>query len=154
MVNMPLTQIIALPWLSYFQHIRLPKPYKTKCRQEKLPGIGTYTKDGCISQCLANMTLTRCGCRTIAMLQGLCGISLKVYIFHRHFTFFSQWYQNKGKKKRNQTNKQTKKQKNKKLHLAWPACRDWTLTLCLIFYTFILFVRIACLYVVTSRSHD
>ncbi|KAJ7378368.1 hypothetical protein OS493_023623 [Desmophyllum pertusum] len=45
------------------KHIRLPAPFKSKCRQEKLPGIDTYTKDGCIYQCIVNMTLTQCGCR-------------------------------------------------------------------------------------------
>ncbi|PFX31898.1 Acid-sensing ion channel 1 [Stylophora pistillata] len=49
------------------KHIRLPKPYKTNCQQANLPGIGTYTKDGCITQCLANATLARCGCRIIGL---------------------------------------------------------------------------------------
>ncbi|KAJ7378365.1 hypothetical protein OS493_023620 [Desmophyllum pertusum] len=49
------------------KHIRLPAPYQTKCRQEKLPGIDTYTTDGCIYQCIANMTLTQCGCRRLGL---------------------------------------------------------------------------------------
>ncbi|KAL9956696.1 hypothetical protein ACROYT_G038216 [Oculina patagonica] len=49
------------------KHIRLPAPFKTKCRQEKLPGIGTYTKDGCIYQCIANKTIAQCGCRPIGL---------------------------------------------------------------------------------------
>ncbi|KAJ7378364.1 hypothetical protein OS493_023619 [Desmophyllum pertusum] len=49
------------------KHIRLPAPYQTKCRQEKLPGIKTYTKDGCVYQCIANKTLTQCGCRRVGL---------------------------------------------------------------------------------------
>ncbi|KAJ7378369.1 hypothetical protein OS493_023624 [Desmophyllum pertusum] len=45
------------------KHIRLPAPFQSKCRQEELPGIDTYTKDGCIYQCIGNTTLTQCGCR-------------------------------------------------------------------------------------------
>ncbi|XP_078348652.1 acid-sensing ion channel 2-like isoform X1 [Oculina patagonica] len=49
------------------KHIRLPAPFKTDCRQEKLPGIGTYTKDGCIYQCIANTTVAQCGCRSTGL---------------------------------------------------------------------------------------
>ena len=51
------------------QHTRLPAPFRTNCRQDKLPGIGSYNKDGCIHQCTANLTLRQCGCRGIG-LQG------------------------------------------------------------------------------------
>ena len=47
--------------------MRLPAPYKTKCQQKKLPGIGSYTKDGCLYQCVANVTLEKCGCRMLGM---------------------------------------------------------------------------------------
>ncbi|KAL9956700.1 hypothetical protein ACROYT_G038221 [Oculina patagonica] len=47
------------------KHIRLPAPYRTNCQQKKLPGIGSYTKDGCVYQCVANITLAKCGCRRL-----------------------------------------------------------------------------------------
>lgn len=55
-------------FLNYLKHIRLPAPYKTKCRQDRLPGLGSYTKDGCIFQCLANYTLAQCGCRRLGLI--------------------------------------------------------------------------------------
>ncbi|XP_068728855.1 acid-sensing ion channel 1-like [Montipora capricornis] len=49
------------------KHIRLPAPFKTNCRQDKLPGIGSYNKDGCLHQCTANFTFRQCGCRGLGL---------------------------------------------------------------------------------------
>ncbi|XP_078348649.1 acid-sensing ion channel 1A-like isoform X2 [Oculina patagonica] len=49
------------------KHIRLPAPFRTNCQQTKLPGIGSYTKDGCLYQCIVNTTITQCGCRRLGL---------------------------------------------------------------------------------------
>ncbi|KAL9956703.1 hypothetical protein ACROYT_G038224 [Oculina patagonica] len=46
---------------------RLSSPYKSNCTQQVLPRIPRYTRDGCFTQCQANITLAMCGCKMIGV---------------------------------------------------------------------------------------
>lgn len=45
------------------QIINLEEPYETKCKNKKLKSSPTYTKVGCISECLAEKLVRTCQCR-------------------------------------------------------------------------------------------
>lgn len=51
--------------LSQKKFKNLEKPFATNCSQRKLKTFSTYTKEGCLYECVAEKVIEHCGCRPV-----------------------------------------------------------------------------------------